>query len=299
MFFSFVQWNKYFHSVKDELFHSTRFRLVEWNISSFTSWKYLYHCTHKHSLFVYHRLLWFLSLLIALSFLLSTADSVNCLIGLSFSTEWGGHEKAEGIEFFMKNRGVTKIIKRWWGGGIIVKHSGHCRKQYFKIFRATRVGVTILYNILIFSNSRLLYTQFYALRANWILKQALYCTRVWCWQQMVGSETIQLIPFLKNDSVRRCNLKTCPYFGEVDHIMQMICERIHEKFWNAETILFQWNAWKYYYKYRGPKLHKRPGRGGVPSNFSIPRFRLIPFINFKGHNKSYLWRQVQQNWKVI
>ena len=28
-------------------------RLVEWNISSFTSWKYVYHCTHKHSLFVY------------------------------------------------------------------------------------------------------------------------------------------------------------------------------------------------------------------------------------------------------
>ena len=51
--FSFVQWNKYFHSVKDEMYHSTRLRLVEWNISSFTSWKYLYHCTHKHSLFVY------------------------------------------------------------------------------------------------------------------------------------------------------------------------------------------------------------------------------------------------------
>ncbi len=27
-------------------------RLVEWKISSFTSWKYFYHCTHKHSLFV-------------------------------------------------------------------------------------------------------------------------------------------------------------------------------------------------------------------------------------------------------
>ena len=52
--FSFVQWNKYFHSVKDEMFRSTRLRLVEWNISSFTSWKYLYHCTHKHSLFVYY-----------------------------------------------------------------------------------------------------------------------------------------------------------------------------------------------------------------------------------------------------
>jgi hypothetical protein len=29
-------------------------RLVEWNIPSFTSWKYSYHCTHKHSLSVYH-----------------------------------------------------------------------------------------------------------------------------------------------------------------------------------------------------------------------------------------------------
>ena len=28
--------DKYFHSVKDEMFHSTRLRLVEWNISSFT-----------------------------------------------------------------------------------------------------------------------------------------------------------------------------------------------------------------------------------------------------------------------
>ena len=55
--FSFMQWNKYFHSVKDEMFHSTWLHLVEWNISSFTSWKYLYHCTHKHSLFVYS-LIW-------------------------------------------------------------------------------------------------------------------------------------------------------------------------------------------------------------------------------------------------
>jgi hypothetical protein len=29
-------------------------RLVEWNIPSFTSWKYSYHYIHKHSLFVYH-----------------------------------------------------------------------------------------------------------------------------------------------------------------------------------------------------------------------------------------------------
>ena len=32
--FSFVQWNKYFHEVKDEMFHSTLLRLVELNISS-------------------------------------------------------------------------------------------------------------------------------------------------------------------------------------------------------------------------------------------------------------------------
>ena len=54
MLFSVVQWNKYFHSVKDEMFYSTRLCLVERNISSFTSWKYLYHCTHKYSLFVYY-----------------------------------------------------------------------------------------------------------------------------------------------------------------------------------------------------------------------------------------------------
>ena len=28
--FSFVQWNKYFHEVKDEMFHLTQLRLVEW-----------------------------------------------------------------------------------------------------------------------------------------------------------------------------------------------------------------------------------------------------------------------------
>ena len=55
--FSFVQWSKHFHSVKDEMFHSTRLRLVEWNISSFTSWKYFYRCTHKHSLFVHYFML--------------------------------------------------------------------------------------------------------------------------------------------------------------------------------------------------------------------------------------------------
>ena len=55
--FSFVQWDKYFLSVKDEMYHSTPLCLVERNISSFISWKYLYHWTHKHSLFVYYHLL--------------------------------------------------------------------------------------------------------------------------------------------------------------------------------------------------------------------------------------------------
>ena len=51
--FSFVQWTIYFHSAKDKIFHSTQLRLIDWNISPFTLWKYLYHCTHKHSLFVH------------------------------------------------------------------------------------------------------------------------------------------------------------------------------------------------------------------------------------------------------
>ena len=48
--FSFMHCNKYFHLVKDEMYHSTQLHLIEWNIPSFTSWKYLYHCTRKHSL---------------------------------------------------------------------------------------------------------------------------------------------------------------------------------------------------------------------------------------------------------
>ena len=52
LIFSFMQCKKYFHSVKDEMFHSTRFHLIQWNISSLTSRKYMYHCTHKHSLFI-------------------------------------------------------------------------------------------------------------------------------------------------------------------------------------------------------------------------------------------------------
>ena len=41
--FSFVQWNKYFYSVKDEMFHSTWLRLVEWNISSVASLNGTFH----------------------------------------------------------------------------------------------------------------------------------------------------------------------------------------------------------------------------------------------------------------
>ena len=62
VFFSFVQWNKYFHSVKDEMFHSTRLQL------GFASLNGTFHlspheniCTialinihYLHSLFIYH-----------------------------------------------------------------------------------------------------------------------------------------------------------------------------------------------------------------------------------------------------
>lgn len=51
--FAFVQWGEYLHSLKDWMFHCTRLHLVEWNIPSFSSWKYSQHYTHKHSLFVY------------------------------------------------------------------------------------------------------------------------------------------------------------------------------------------------------------------------------------------------------
>ena len=49
-----MQWYEYFHEVKDGMFHSTRRSRVEWNIASFTEWKYSYHCTnikHIHYLF--------------------------------------------------------------------------------------------------------------------------------------------------------------------------------------------------------------------------------------------------------
>ena len=45
-----LQWYKYFHEVKDEMFHSTRRSRVEWNISSFTEWKYLFHCTSEKNI---------------------------------------------------------------------------------------------------------------------------------------------------------------------------------------------------------------------------------------------------------
>ena len=47
-----VQWYKYFHEVKDEMFHSTRRSQVEWNISSFTEWKYLFHCTNEKTFII-------------------------------------------------------------------------------------------------------------------------------------------------------------------------------------------------------------------------------------------------------
>jgi hypothetical protein len=47
LYVQYVQWM--FSSVKRK--YSSR--VVGWKITSFTSWKYFYHCTHKHPLFVY------------------------------------------------------------------------------------------------------------------------------------------------------------------------------------------------------------------------------------------------------
>ena len=49
-----VQWYKYFHEVKDEMFHSMRQSRVEWNISSFTEWKYLFHCTNENIHYLFY-----------------------------------------------------------------------------------------------------------------------------------------------------------------------------------------------------------------------------------------------------
>ena len=76
-----------------------------------------------------------------------------------------------------------------------------------------------------------------------------------CRQEMVRSPQFNL--FLFSKMTRRCNLKTCSYFGEVDN-MQMICG------WTHENILKQWG--KSFskqlempgstHKYQGPKLHE-------------------------------------------
>ena len=47
-----VQWYKYFHEVKDEMFHSSKRSQVEWYISSSTKWKYLFHCTNKKTFII-------------------------------------------------------------------------------------------------------------------------------------------------------------------------------------------------------------------------------------------------------
>ena len=57
--FSFVQWNIYILFGKCSI--QLGFASLNGTFSSFTSWKYLYHCTHKHSLFVYHPTIKFIS----------------------------------------------------------------------------------------------------------------------------------------------------------------------------------------------------------------------------------------------
>ena len=69
--FSFMQWNKIIFSFGER-----------WNVpfnsnsSSFTSWKYLYHCAHKHSLFVYY----FLAT--------SSPESQSCVMCNKPNTTW-------------------------------------------------------------------------------------------------------------------------------------------------------------------------------------------------------------------
>ena len=88
-----------------------------------------------------------------------------------------------------------------------------------------------------------------------IQTSSLNCTLVSCRQEMVRSPQFNL--FLFSKMTRRCNLKTCSYFDEVDNMqnMQMICE------WTHENILKQWGISfskqlempGSTYRYQGPK----------------------------------------------
>ena len=49
-----VEWYKYFHEVKDEMFHLTRQSRVEWYIPCFTEWKYLFHSTNKNIHYLFY-----------------------------------------------------------------------------------------------------------------------------------------------------------------------------------------------------------------------------------------------------
>ncbi len=56
--------------------------LIEWNFPSFNSWKFSYHCTHKHSLFVYQLYLqlvlkWLCTITESYPFLLITWIKLN------------------------------------------------------------------------------------------------------------------------------------------------------------------------------------------------------------------------------
>ena len=60
--------------------------------------------------------------------------------------------------------------------------------------------------------------------------------------------------FLFSKMTRRCNLKTCSYFGEVDN-MQMICERTHENILKqrGKSFSLQLEMPGNTYRYQGPK----------------------------------------------
>ena len=113
-----------------------------------------------------------------------------------------------------------------------------------------RVEVTILLHSHIFKHK--IYTTLGATFKLNTQTSSLNCTLVSCRQEMVWSPQFNL--FLSSKMTRRCYLKTCSYFGEVDN-MQMICK------WTHENILKQWG--KYFskqlempwstYRYQWPK----------------------------------------------
>ena len=141
----------------------------------------------------------------------------------------GGH-----IIFFMKNRGVTKIIKSWWGGVTkllnipvtavaVFQNFPHYTRRSNNFITFSYYQTKVIHN---FSNHTQIEYQ----------TSSLNCTLVSYRLEMVRSPQFNL--FLFSKMTRRCNLKTCSYFGEVDN-MQMICERTQWKHFEMRQIFFK------------------------------------------------------------